>query len=194
VGDMAWQAIFIALPVLVVTRYDADPRIVGAMFAAFGVGAVLGNTVAYRLVKQLDGLTLIARVALGQALPLWLLVFEVPAWAAIGVLGASGLANGLINPSLHAIITLRIPPELRATVISSFMTVFALAMPIGILGAGPLLDLLGVTPVFAICAGTQTIVMAAVALAALRARMNASKERAATRVEAGAPPPHSSFG
>ena len=134
---MAWQAIFISLPVLVVTRYDADPRIVGAMFAAFGVGAVLGNTVAYRLVKRLDGLTLIARVALGQALPLWLLVFEVPAWAAIGVLGASGLANGLINPSLHAIITLRIPPELRATVISSFMTVFALAMPIGILGAGP---------------------------------------------------------
>ena len=122
VGDMAWQAIFISLPVLVVTRYDADPRIVGAMFAAFGVGAVLGNTVAYRLVKRLDGLTLIARVALGQALPLWLLVFEVPAWAAIGVLGASGLANGLINPSLHAIITLRIPPELRATVISSFMT------------------------------------------------------------------------
>jgi predicted MFS family arabinose efflux permease len=170
VGDMAWQAIFIALPVLVVTRYDADPRIVGAMFAAFGVGAVLGNTVAYRLVKQLDGLTLIARVALGQALPLWLLVFEVPAWAAIGVLGASGLANGLINPSLHAIITLRIPPELRATVISSFMTVFALAMPIGILGAGPILDYVGVEPLFAICAAIQTMVMLLVALAALRAR------------------------
>ncbi len=196
VGDMAWQAIFISLPVLVVTRYDSDPRIVGAMFAAFGVGAVLGNTVAYRLVKRLDGLTLIARLALGQALPLWLLVFEVPAWAAIGVLGASGLANGLINPSLHAIITLRIPPELRATVISSFMTVFALAMPIGILGAGPLLDLLGVTPVFAICAAIQTGVMALVALAALRARTSGS-ERAAPgvdRAEAGASPPHGSFG
>ena len=182
VGDMAWQAIFISLPVLVVTRYDADPRIVGAMFAAFGVGAVLGNTVAYRLVKRLDGLTLIARVALGQALPLWLLVFEVPAWAAIGVLGASGLANGLINPSLHAIITLRIPPELRATVISSFMTVFALAMPIGILGAGPLLDLLGVTPVFAICAAIQTVVMALVALAALRARGQSAERRPAWTV------------
>jgi len=166
------------------------------MFAAFGVGAVLGNTVAYRLVKRMDGLTLIARVALGQALPLWLLVFEVPAWAAIGVLGASGLANGLINPSLHAIITLRIPPELRATVISSFMTVFALAMPIGILGAGPLLDLLGVMPVFAICAGIQTGVMALVALAALRARAAGLEQTAAgaDRVEAGASPPHSSFG
>jgi MFS family permease len=187
VGDMAWQAIFIALPVLVVTRYDSDPRIVGALFAAFGVGAVLGNTVAYRLVKRLDGLTLIARVALGQALPLWVLVFDIPAWAAIAVLGASGLANGLINPSLHAIMTLRIPPELRATVISSFMTVFALAMPIGILSAGPLLDLLGLTPVFAICAGIQTGVMALVAAAAVQARQ-------VDRVEAAEAPPHGSFG
>jgi predicted MFS family arabinose efflux permease len=186
VGDMAWQAIFISLPVLVVTRYDSDPRIVGAMFAAFGVGAVLGNTVAYRLVKRLDGLTLIARVALGQALPLWVLVFDIPAWAAIAVLGASGLANGLINPSLHAIMTLRIPPELRATVISSFMTVFALAMPIGILGAGPLLDLLGVAPVFAACAAIQTCVMALVAGAAIRARAASADPAVQTEAERSA--------
>jgi len=81
-------------------------------------------------------------------------------------------------------------------VISSFMTVFALAMPIGILGAGPLLDLLGVMPVFAICAGIQTGVMALVALAALRARAAGLEQTAAgaDRVEAGASPPHSSFG
>jgi MFS family permease len=187
VGDMAWQAIFISLPVLVVTRYDSDPRIVGLLFAAFGVGAVLGNTVAYRLVKRLDGLTLIARVALGQALPLWVLIFDIPAWAAIAVLGASGLANGLINPSLHAIMTLRIPPELRATVISSFMTVFALAMPIGILGAGPLLDHLGVTPVFAICAGIQTVVMALVAAASLRARAAQTPADLSSRTEPETP-------
>ncbi|HXV03539.1 MAG TPA: MFS transporter, partial [Gaiellaceae bacterium] len=155
VGDVAWQAIFVALPVLVVARYDADARIVGALFAAFGVGAVLGNTVAYRLVKQVDGLHLIARVALAQALPIWLLVLDLPAAAAVGVLFASGLANGLINPSLHAIVTLRIPPALRGTVMTSLMTLYALAMPIGILGAGPLLDAFGVTPVFAAAAAVQ---------------------------------------
>jgi MFS family permease len=166
VGDVAWQAIFVALPVLVVARYDADARIVGALFAAFGVGAVLGNTVAYRLVKQVDGLQLIARVALAQALPIWLLVLDLPAAAAVGVLFASGLANGLINPSLHAIVTLRIPPALRGTVMTSLMTLYALAMPIGILGAGPLLDAFGVEPVFAIAALIQTLTMAGVALAA----------------------------
>jgi MFS family permease len=170
VGDLAWQAIFVALPVLVVARYDSDPRIVGVLFAAFGVGAVLGNVVAYRLVTRMDGLTLIARVALAQALPLWLLVVDLPASGAVAALFASGLANGLINPSLHAIITLRIPPALRGTVMTSLMTLYALAMPIGILGAGPLLDAFGVEPVFALCAGIQTIVMAGVAAAALRAR------------------------
>jgi MFS family permease len=170
VGDVAWQAIFVALPVLVVARYDSDPRIVGVLFAAFGVGAVLGNVVAYRLVQRVDGLTVIARVALPQALPLWLLVADLPASAAVAALFASGLANGLINPSLHAIITLRIPPALRGTVMTSLMTLYALAMPIGILGAGPLLDAFGVEPVFALCAGIQTAMMAGIALASLRAR------------------------
>jgi MFS family permease len=170
VGDLAWQAIFVALPVLVVARYDSDARIVGLLFAAFGVGAVVGNVVAYRLVRRVDGLRLIATVALAQALPLWLLVLELPAWAAIGALGLSGLANGLINPSLHAIITLRIPPALRATVMTSLMTLYALAMPIALVGAGPLLDAFGVGPVFALAAATQTLMMAGVALAALRAR------------------------
>jgi len=187
VGDVAWQAIFVAIPVLVVARYDSDPRVVGALFAAFGVGAVLGNTVAFRLVRQVDGLRLIARVALAQALPLWLLVLHLPAVAAVGVLFASGLANGLINPSLHAIVTLRIPPALRGTVMTSLMTLYALAMPIGILGAGPLLDAFGVDPVFAAAAAVQTLTMAGVALAALRAREATGPPRPARLLSRRAP-------
>jgi MFS family permease len=186
VGDIAWQAIFVAIPVLVVARYDADARIVGALFAAFGVGAVLGNTVAYRLVKQVDGLRLIARVAVAQALPIWLLVLDLPAVGAIAVLLASGLANGLINPSLHAIITLRIPPALRGTVMTSLMTIYALAMPIGILGAGPMLDAFGVEPVFAAAAAVQTLTMAGVALSARAA----SAREPNARVGAGRRRPH----
>jgi hypothetical protein len=65
------------------------------------------------------------------------------------------------------------------------MTVFALAMPIGILSAGPLLDLLGVAPVFALCAAIQTVVMALVASAALRAE---NGEGAARRTARSAAP------
>ena len=178
VGDAAWQAIFVALPVLVVARYDSDPRIVGALFAAFGVGAVLGNVAAYRLVRNVDGLRLIATVALGQALPLWLLAFDLPATAAVGALFASGVANGLINPSLHAIMTLRIPAALRPSVLTGLMTLHSLAMPIGLLGAGPLLDAYGVGPVFMGTAAIQTVAMAGLALAAIRARADESPDKA----------------
>ena len=174
VGDVAWQAIFVALPVLVVARYGGDPKIVGALFAAFGVGAVAGNVAAYRTLARVDGLTLIGWISIAQALPLWLLVLHLPAAGSIAVLLASGLANGLINPSLHAIVTLRIPTALRGTVMTSLMTLYSLAMPIGIVGAGPLLDAFGVDPVFALAAAVQTAVMAGVALAALRARATAA--------------------
>jgi len=170
VGDVAWQAIFVALPVLVVARYDAQAAIVGLLFAAFGVGAVLGNVVAYRLLRRMDGLGLIARGALAQALPLWLLVVHPPAPLAIGALFVSGLANGLINPSLHAIVTLRIPAALRGTVMTSLMTLYSLAMPIAFVGTGPSLDAFGLDPVFAVAAAVQTAVMAGVAVAAARAR------------------------
>ena len=45
IGDAAWTAFFVAVPVLVVTRFDADPRVAGWLLASFGVGAVLGNVV-----------------------------------------------------------------------------------------------------------------------------------------------------
>jgi MFS family permease len=48
VGDAAWNAFFVSVPVLVVTRFDADPRVAGWLLASFGVGAVLGNVVAFR--------------------------------------------------------------------------------------------------------------------------------------------------
>jgi predicted MFS family arabinose efflux permease len=181
VGDIAWQAVFISFPVLVVARYAEDPRIVGALFAAFGLGAVVGNTISFRLVSRFDGLSLIGWISIGQALPLWLLVPEVPAWVSVAAMGMSGLANGLINPSFHAIITLRIPPSMRPTVMSSLMTMHAIAMPIGILGAGPLLDAFGVGSVLALCAAIQTVVMAAVAIAALRERAPASPARSTSR-------------
>ena len=181
-GDIAFQAIFIGLPVLVVARYNADPRIVGVLFAGWGVGAVLGNVVSYRLIPHAEGLGWIARVALIQAAPLWVLVADSPAVVAVGALFVSGLGNGLINPRLHAITTLRIPVRLRPSVMSSLTSLHMISMPVGILGAGPLLDAFGVAPVFAATAAIQTVVMVGVALAALRARA------AGGRLPAGEPP------
>ena len=169
-GDAAWNAFFVSVPVLVVTRFDADPRVAGWLLASFGVGAVAGNVVAFRLLGRVDGMTVIAVCIMGQALPLWLLTIDLPAAAYCAALGLSGLANGLVNPSIHAFMTLRVPPALRPSVMTTMVVFFGLTQPIGVLGAGPVLDEFGVEPVLVAFAAVQTAMMALIGLTAVRAR------------------------
>ena len=122
------------------------------------------------LLERVEGLRLISTCAIGQAAPLWLLPLDVPAWTLVVALAVSGLANGLVNPSLHSIQTLRIPPALRARTLTAYGMVFAVVTPLGLLGAGPVLDAFGVRPVFVAVAAIQTVAMAAISYAALRAR------------------------
>jgi MFS family permease len=168
-GDAAWVAFFATVPVLVLARFDADPRIAGLLFASFGLGAVIGNVIAYRyLLKRVDGLKLIATCVMGQAIPLWLLTLELPAAGLCAALVLSGLANGLVNPSIHSLMTLRIPPALRPTVMTTMMLVWAAAYPLGLFAAGPVLDALGAEPVLVAFAAVQTVTMAVVALVSAR--------------------------
>ena len=107
------------MPVLVLTRFGHHPGIVGLLIASFGVGALVGNAISFRfLTRRFQGLAVIAACALGQAAPLWLLWLPLPAIALSALIFASGIANGLVNPSLHAITTLRIPPPLRPNVLA----------------------------------------------------------------------------
>ena len=170
-GDAAWTAFFISVPVLVVDRFGADPRIAGWLIASFGVGAVLGNAVAFRfLLDRVRGLSLIAVGVLAQALPLWLLTIDLPPAAYSAALVASGLGNGLCNPSIHSLMTLRIPPALRPTVMTTMMMLFALVQPLAVFGVGPVLDAFGPEPVLIGFAVAQTVAMAAIAASALSAR------------------------
>src|SRR4051794_21421838 len=171
IGDSAWTAFFVAVPVLVVARFGADARIAGWLVASFGVGALIGNGISFRwLSNRVRGISVTAAGVMGQALPLWLLVFEVPAWAYSAALMASGLANGLVNPSIHTILTLRIPARLRPGALAAMAAVFTLIQPIGVFVAGPVLDSYGVEPVLVALAVVQTISMAAIAVTALRER------------------------
>jgi predicted MFS family arabinose efflux permease len=170
IGDMAWTAFFITVPVLVVARFGADPKIAGWLFASFGVGAIVGNAISYRVARRVDAMRLIATFIVGQALPLWLLTLSLPAAAFSAVLAVSGLANGIVNPPMHATMTLRIPPALRATVMPTMMLTWTILQPIGLFTAGPVLDAFGVEPVLIAFAVIQTLTMSAVALACFRAR------------------------
>jgi MFS family permease len=175
-GDAAWMAFFAAVPVLVVADYGADARIAGWIFAAFGVGAVIGNAVAFKLQDRREGLVIVATLVYGQALPLWVLVFHVPAVAVMGVLFVSGVFNGLVNPSIHALLTLSAPPAIRARVLTALGTVLMLSSPLGLAFAGPVLTTAGAHPVLVVFAAVQTGAMTLVSILSMRARASRRAE------------------
>jgi MFS family permease len=168
-GDAAWTAFFVAVPVLVLSRFGHHPGIVGWLIASFGVGALIGNAISFRLLtRRFQGLAVIAACAMGQAAPLWLLWLPLPAVALSALIFASGIANGLVNPSLHTITTLRVPPPLRPNVFATSMVGWALVNPLGLFVTGPVLDAFGTTPVLIGFAAMQTAMMAVVASASAR--------------------------
>jgi predicted MFS family arabinose efflux permease len=178
-GDAAWTAFFVTLPVLVLERFGHDPALVGWLIASFGIGALIGNAISFRyLTRRFDGLTIFTTFIVVQVVPLWLLWLPVPAAALSAAIVVSGIGNGLVNPSLHAISTLRVPPPMRATVMTTVMTVWALVNPLGLFVAGPVLDAVGTTPVLIGYAAVQTVTMGVAATVAARERLRQSAQPA----------------
>jgi len=175
IGDAAWQAFFAAVPVLTVERFDADARIAGALFAGFGAGALAGNFLSFRfLSERVDGLRLIALSVPFQAAPLWVLTLDVGAPVMFVAILASGLANGICNPSIHATFALRMPPAIRPKAMAAGGTIWGLGLPLGLVVAGPVLSTFGAEPVLVGFALVQTICMVSVAAVSLRTRAAAA--------------------
>ncbi len=171
IGDSAWTAFFVAVPVLVVARFGADARVAGWLVASFGIGALIGNGIAFRfLAERARGISVIAAGVMGQALPLWLLTVHFPAAVYSAALVASGIANGIVNPPIHTILTLRVPKALRPGALAAMTAAFTLIQPLGVFIAGPVLQAFGAQPVLVALAVVQTLAMAAIAVTALRER------------------------
>jgi hypothetical protein len=148
--------LFASFPVLAYARYDQNPRVAGALFAAWGAGSVLGAIVAYRLIVRVPPMRLAGVGGLLTALPLWLLVPDVPVWAIGLVLIVSAGAIPAINAPYIALLQTRVPPGLRAQVMQSLVTVNTLLAPLGFALAGPLLAWLGVRGVYVVVAALAT--------------------------------------
>ena len=142
---------------LVLTRFGHHPGIVGLLIASFGVGALVGNAIAFRfLTRRFQGLAVIAACALGQAAPLWLLWLPLPAIALAALIFASG-SRERAGQSEHARDpTLRVPPPLRPNVFATSMVGWAVVNPLGLFVTGPVLDAFGTTPVLIGFAAVQT--------------------------------------
>jgi predicted MFS family arabinose efflux permease len=154
VGDAAWNALFATLPFYAFTEYDGNAKVAGVLLACFGVAAVVGNILSFRVRRRLEPATLIAVFVVAQAAALLL----------------AGLANGIVNPSLHAFLTLIVPPAVRSQALTAVLAINQLAAPVGFLGAGVILARRGYEPVFLLVPAVQSVTMGARAVATLRRR------------------------
>jgi MFS family permease len=123
---------------------------------------------------------LIASVGeLAMVAPIWLLVTDVPAGAIIAAMAVSGLANGIANPPVHAIFTLRTPRALRAKVWSVVIAATAVLAPVALAAAGVVLETDGFRPVIFMLVAVQSVAAIAFTAAGLRERARVGQAVAA---------------
>jgi hypothetical protein len=80
----------------------------------------------------------------------------------------SGIANGLVNPTVHSFITLRPPAAVRAKVLTATMTASALGTPVALGVAAVAFSAYGTRHVIAFAAAGQLVAMSYAALITLR--------------------------
>ncbi|HXP20055.1 MAG TPA: MFS transporter [Streptosporangiaceae bacterium] len=147
-----FPALLASLPVVADRRFDANPKVAGLLFAAWGAGALIGLYGVMRFASKLPPIRMGALAAVALALPLWLLALPLNAWQFGLVLLVSGVFTPMLNAPLITLILLRTPEELRAQVIAFVMTANLLAGPLGYALAGPALQAWGLRTVLLVVA------------------------------------------
>ena len=137
-----------SLPVLTHVRFGEDPRIAGLLYAAWGGGALIGTLTVLPAAKRIPPIRLGAIGAVGLAIPLWLLLFNLSEWEFALVLLVSGLFTPVLNAPVIALMMLLAPADLRAKVITFILTMNLLTGPIAYALTGPVLDRWKLTPVY----------------------------------------------
>jgi predicted MFS family arabinose efflux permease len=155
------------LPVYAYQEFDGSSRIAGLFYAALGAGAVVGSIVAVGAVRKVAPLRLSGLGILAFAVPLWVMPF-LPPWPVVFVaLFVATFFTPLINGPLIAVLTARTPEHLRAMAMTAVISINTLAMPLGFLVSGQVLEHWGVAPLFLITVGgvtTMAIVYSAIVL------------------------------
>jgi predicted MFS family arabinose efflux permease len=164
--EIGWAAMMATLPVLAFRRYGSGARLAGWFLASYGAGSVVGGLLSSRAKESGDRTATLAVAGMAAAtLPL---LFALPAWAVAVAVGTNGVCSGLFFPRFFAAVTVRTPPELRPTVMTSTMTAISSMGPLGFLGAGLLLQHLASPTVgFVLVAAAFTVGAVVVAAAQL---------------------------
>jgi MFS family permease len=141
--------VFFAPLTLILTAHLAvrgEPATLGWVAGALGVGAIVGALgyarVAARVRRRTVLLTALGAAAVGLAA-----MSLLPGPVALALLALlTGAALGPLNPALAGVLQSRAPAGMRGRVVSTQWSLALLASPLGVLGAGLLLEAVGPGP------------------------------------------------
>jgi MFS family permease len=149
-----------SFPVLAYQQYDHNPRVAGALAAAFGAGSIVGSLATYALLGRFPGMKMAGLSTLATAGPLWLLVPDAPLALPLAALALCGASIPMINAPYLGMLATRVPRALRAKVLQALITINQLAGPIGFVIAGPLFVHAGLHWTYALVAALATVATA----------------------------------
>ncbi len=145
----------IEMPVVARSVYESAVAL-GLMSASYGAGALaatfLYGAIGQRLSRRL---LLIGSVFIGAA-TVGALALQPSEVVAVLLLGVAGFAAGPIGPLYQTVVQERVVPDMRGRVFGLSGVTF-IAMPLGVLGAGFLLQTTGIRPTLGLQAGTMFI-------------------------------------
>ncbi|HEX6131737.1 MAG TPA: MFS transporter [Actinomycetota bacterium] len=173
VTNMLDSVAMVALPVLAKDVYGT-PWSLGLMLGITSAGSVVG-AVAFSAVGERLSRRRVFTWGFGGA-TLWYPVAALfpPLGAMLAVRGLSGLLTGPINPVIDTVILEQVPDGMRGRVFSVGNAAAWIAMPIGVLLAGPAIEAFGLRATLLVTAGLYVVVAAltirAPSLAGLDAR------------------------
>jgi MFS family permease len=168
------QGLIVGIQGLAYFRYDGNAHVLGFLFGAFGVGALIGALAAQQLARKANLMKLAAFAIVAMPLPLFLLATAMPWGAALVVVAAFAFFSPLVNAPIVGMLTVRTPEALRPKVMTAVMTVASMAGPLGFLGAGVALRYISISTLFIVLPALLTL--GGLAFAAILLRQGAAPD------------------
>ncbi len=157
---------FSLLPIYVKKFLAGGAMELGWLESAWGIGMVAGGLLLSawggfrrRIITTLTGVMGMGAAILGVGL-----LPSGALYVALGLFLLAGLANPIANGPLMAILQSRVAPEMQGRVFSLLSSLVTAISPLSLAVAGPLADLIGVSPMYTI-AGAGILVLGLLALA-----------------------------
>ncbi|MET9554914.1 MFS transporter [Streptomyces sp. NPDC006645] len=153
--DQGWNAVLLPVHAEQNLGGAAELGLVTAVFGAGGLlGALLYSAVGHRFTRR----TVLTVTVLLCGAPRFAVAGLTDSVVALAViLGAAGLAGGMINPILTTVMYERVPAELRSRVAGAMTAGCELTMPLGGLTAGLLVENTGLSPALLLMGGAYLL-------------------------------------